>query len=97
AEQAGDGAIDAGGLAAMLLHVAVGVPVVVRAGVDQLDDADAALDEPPRHEALPAEGAVVAAADAVEAEGRVALARQVEDLRRLAHHAGGDVEGVDAA
>ena len=44
--------VDAAGLGAMVLHVAVGVPVVARAGVDQLDDADAALDQPAGDQAL---------------------------------------------
>ena len=47
--------IDSLGLGPMGLHVAVRIPVVMRAGVDQLDDADAALDQPAGDEALRAE------------------------------------------
>ena len=52
ADQGRDGAVDAGGLGAMVLHVAVGVPVVVRARVDQLDDPHAPLDQPAGDQAL---------------------------------------------
>ena len=45
-DQRGDRAIDPECLRAVVLHVAVSVPVVVGAGIDQFDDADAAFDHP---------------------------------------------------
>ena len=80
----------------MVLHVAVCVPVVVRAGVDQLDDADAPLDQPAGDQALIAERGRVAWCDSV---GRSRVAgvsrRDVEHFGCLAHHAPGDVECRD--
>ena len=55
ADQAGDRPVDVLGQADVVHHVAVRVPVVRRAGVDQLDEADAALGQPPGDQALPAE------------------------------------------
>ena len=42
-------------------HVAVGVPVVRRSRIDQFDEAHAALDQPPGHQALPGEARRAAA------------------------------------
>jgi len=59
-----EGAVDALGFRAMGFHVAVGIPIVVRTGVDEFHDADAALDQTARDEAMPTEGFVVAALEA---------------------------------
>ena len=53
------------GLGPMVSHVAVRVPVVIRARVDQLDDAHAALDQPPGDQALVAKRGRVAFVDSV--------------------------------
>ena len=71
----------------MIGHVAVRVPVVARADIDQLDKPHAALGEPAGDEALPTEALRHAALEAVEAHGLVGLPREIEDLRCLALHA----------
>ncbi|MCE9608640.1 MAG: hypothetical protein K8R23_00270 [Chthoniobacter sp.] len=74
-------------------HVAVGVPVVVRADVDQLDEAHAALGEAAGDEALPREAFAGAVLQAVEVERGVGLAAEVEHLGHGHLHAGGGLEG----
>ena len=68
-DQPGDGLIDIGREFVVRTQIAVGVPVVAGAGVDQFDDAHAAFGHAPGHHALPAEALVVAAFEAVLAEG----------------------------
>ena len=55
AEERGDGAIDVAGKVFMIAHVAVRIPVVRRSRINHFDEPDAALDEPPGDQALPAE------------------------------------------
>ena len=64
-------------------------------GVDQLDDAHAALDQPPGDQALVGERRRIAVGDTVRPERRLRFAADVEHLGRLAHHAAGDVERGD--
>ena len=77
----GDRLIDVLRQPGMVQHVAVRVPVVRRAGVDQLDEADATLGQTPGDQALPAKAGIPAALQAVELERGVGLLRQVERLR----------------
>ena len=65
ANQGRDRSVDPRRLAAVLLHVAVRVPIVVRAGVDQLDHAHAALHQSPCQQALRRERFSVARLDTV--------------------------------
>src|SRR5262249_23204801 len=94
-EQAGDGAIDLAGKRLVGGHVGMGIPVVQGAGVNQLDEADAALGEAAGDEALPREALRIAAVEAVEPERLVGLARQIEDFRRLELHLKGGFERAD--
>src|SRR5205823_5600080 len=71
AEQPRDGTIDLLRQPAVIGHVAVRVPVVAGPGVDELDEPDAALAEPARHEALPPEARRLAPLKAVEGERAV--------------------------
>jgi hypothetical protein len=73
AEQTGDRSIDILRQRRMGVHVAVGIPVLGGAGVDQFHKPDPLLDEPPRHQALPAEAGRLSSRQAVEAEGGVAF------------------------
>ena len=70
--------------------------MLLRAAVDQLDEAHAALGEPAGDEALPAEAVALAALQAVERERRVAFLVEIEDLARLGLHVEGGLEGADA-
>src|SRR5262249_6876062 len=70
AEQRRNRPVDALGLGAVVLHVAVGVPVVGSAGVDELDDAHAAFQQPAGDETLPGERPLIPALDAVLRERR---------------------------
>ena len=79
----------------MLSHVAMRVPVVIGARVDQLHDAHAALDEPPGDQALVAKRGFVAFLDSVRVEGSPGFAGGVECLGGLVHHASGDIERGD--
>ena len=79
----------------MVGHVAVRVPVVRRARVDQFDEADAALRQPARHQALPAEGLGDRFGEAVEILRLGAFALHVEGLRRLFLHMESRLERFD--
>ena len=50
-----EGLVDTQRLGPMILDIGVRIPIVVRARIDQLDDAYAALKESPRDQTLPAE------------------------------------------
>ncbi len=76
-DQPGDRLIDLRRQPAVVGHVAVRVPVAARPGVDQFDEADAALDQPPGDEALPAEPV-----RAARASGRRARASRRSPSRR---------------
>ena len=70
----------------------------IPAAVMDLDIAHAVLGEAPGHQALLAEGvAGVTPADAVAVEGRLGFALDVHDLRNLALHPEGQLEGLDDA
>ena len=74
-DQAGDRLVDFPGADRMQPQdVAVMVPLLFRAGVRRLDDADAALAEPSREQALPAEIPGRFLVQAVEPAGRLAFA-----------------------
>ena len=86
------------GLGAMVLHVAVRVPVVAGAGVDQLDEPHAALDQPPGDQALPGERLARRRAPGRRARASASVSpREVEGLGGLAHHAEGGLEAGDPA
>ena len=80
------------------VHVAVRIPVAGRAGtgVDQLDEAHAALDQAPGYQALPAKALGVAVLDAVEVVRCVGFARDIERLGSFPLHPEGRLEGADA-
>src|SRR5262245_21557045 len=66
-QEARDGPIDLAGQRLVSGDVGMGVPVAGRAGVDQLNEADAALGEAAGDQALPGEALRVTAIEAVEA------------------------------
>ena len=88
-QQAGQGAVDALGLGTMGLHVAVGIPVVLRASVDEFDDAHASFEQSSGEETLGCEGAAISGRSAVERECGGGFAGQIERFGRGAHHAAG--------
>src|SRR6516164_11539042 len=65
-EESGNGLIDSLRELGVLGHVGVGVPIVVGAAVDQLDEADAALGEAAGDQTLPTEALGIAALNDVE-------------------------------
>src|SRR5262245_31904551 len=67
-EQARNRLVDLLGERGVGRHVAVRVPIIAGAVVDDFDEAHAALSEPPGDEALPAEALGVGALQAVELE-----------------------------
>src|SRR5690606_23640006 len=75
-------------------HVRVRVPAVRVARVE-LHEADSALDHAPREETSRAELVRVLLADAVEAQGRFALAAQVEEIGRGGLHAERELVAVE--
>ncbi len=95
-KQAGDGAIDVAGEGLVAVHVIMRIPIVVGAGVDELDEAHAALDEAAGDEALPAEAFGAAALEAVKVEGGVGFFGEIEDVGHGLLHAEGGFEGLDA-
>ena len=95
-QQSRDRPIDRFGQPSVVGHIAVRIPIVARAGVDQLQEPHTFLGQSPGHEALPAEPRGGLAIDAVELEGLVRFFTQVERFRRFALHAEGRLEGTDA-
>ena len=94
-EQAGDrlvGSAAHGGVVG--LDVVVGVPAVDVARVE-LDEPDAALDQPPGQQAAGAELGRPPVVQAVEPLGLVGLARQVDGLGGRALHPEGQLVGLD--
>ena len=95
-QQAGDRLV---GLAAhrrvVRLDVVVGVPAGHVARVE-LDEPDAALDQPPGQQAAGAELGRQRVVEAVEAPGLGRLARQVDGLGGRALHPVGELVGLDA-
>ena len=67
-QQPGDRLIDLRRQSAVVGHVAVGIPVAAGAGMDQFDESDAAFDQPPGGEALPAEAVGVSRVQAVQGQ-----------------------------
>ena len=95
AEQPGDGPVRPAAVeTVVLLDVLVGVPASGVARVE-LHEAHSPLDHAPGEETARAELVGVLLADAVEAAGRLALAAQVDHLRRGGLHAEGQLVGVD--
>ncbi len=66
--------------------------MLLRAGVDQLDDAHAALDQAAGDQALIAKRLGVALGNAVRRERRLGFVASIECFGGLAHHAAGHVE-----
>jgi hypothetical protein len=91
-EQACDRLVDVLGQPHVVVHVAVRIPVVRRAGVDQLDKPHAALGHSPGHQALPAKAGGLAALQAIQGQRVVGLARQIKRAGRLALHAKGGLK-----
>ena len=82
-EQRGDGLVDIVGQRRVLRdHVAVRVPVVGGAGIDQFDEANAALGQPASDQALPGETLRAAARQAVEGERLVGFRAEIERFGR---------------
>src|SRR5688572_18998966 len=68
-QQPGDGLVDVLCERHVRLHVAVCVPIVRRANVDQLNEPYTAFGQPASHQALPGKALRAAAPQAVETEG----------------------------
>src|SRR5262245_17653556 len=73
------------------------IPIVGGAGIDQLDEADAALGHAAGDEALPGEAGGFVAIEAVEVERGIGLLREIEDVGHGLLHAEGGFEGFDSA
>ena len=89
-----------GGVQRVILHeVAVGVPgvgvLVAHPAHEELDEPDPALDEPARHEALPAERLGELFVEAVELPGRFRFRGDVDGFRRAPLHPVGELVGGD--
>ena len=95
AKERGDGAIDVFGKVFMIAHVAVRVPVVRRSRINHFDEADAALDEPPCDQALPAEAGHLAALQAIKRVRGRRFLRDVERFGGGSLHAKGSFERAD--
>ena len=80
----------------MVHHVAVGIPVPARPGIDQLHEPYPALDEAPRCETLPGEPFRASPLQSIEVVSRIALSREVKGFRRSHLHAKGGLETLDA-
>lgn len=95
AKQTRDWLIDDFGMVGVLRHVAMLVPVVARAAVDDLDEPDAALRQPPRDEAFPAETFSLPGREPVEGERVFRLARKIKGVAGLRLHVEGGLERAD--
>src|SRR5689334_9243779 len=80
----------------MLSHVAVRIPVSVRAGIDQLDETHAPLGEPARNEALPRKTLRASAFKAIKLVDQVSFLAEIESLGSRHLHAVRGLEGADA-
>ena len=96
-EQPGDRLVDGRRVLGVLGHVGVLIPgrVVRVVGVVHLNVAHARLRQPPRHQALAAVIVGRRLIDAVQIERRLALARQVEHVRRMVLHAKRQLVRID--
>ena len=80
----------------MVHHVAVGIPVSARPGIDQLYEPHTTLDEAPCCETLPGEPFRASPLQSIELVSRIALYREVKGFRRSHLHAKGGLETLDA-
>ena len=94
-QESGYGLVDIARQRLVSPDVGVRIPVVRRANVDQFDEAHAALDQPPRDDALPRKTFRAAALETVKFHRGVGLLREIQHLRHFHLHTEGGLERLD--
>ena len=75
-------------------HVAMGIPVVGRARIDQFNEPHTTFSESSGHQTLPGKPPGAASFQTIQRMGRIGFARQIEELGQLHLHAEGRLKGL---